>query len=264
MIPATVAIPARNAESFIARALESVLKQSFKDFEALIVNDGSQDATRRVVERYGDRRVTLINHDGDQGVLAARKTCVENARGEYVFWLDADDYIVPDALDRLLPLAEKEAADMVFFGRTVDEKDGSARRVYTRITDKRRAAICVIKRLCATLPMAKTDILRRVFSKPPPMPAVRFAEDVIITARALACAQKTASSPYFLYHYTYTPTSICHSPRNAAKNAEDLITALDWASAFLTERGRSDWAKTAEEEKAAALKYRRQIQRRWI
>jgi glycosyltransferase involved in cell wall biosynthesis len=261
MTPAiTVAIPAYNAERSISRALDSAAAQTFKDFEMLVVDDGSQDATKSVVEQCAarDGRVVLASHEANQGVSAARKTCVENARGKYIFWLDADDWIEPDALERLLSLAEGGGADMVFFGKLIEEKDGSIRRMYLPCRDKKRAVLYLIRRLCVMNPMVKTDVARKAA-----FPPLRFAEDV---ALAVQCAVHSedggvVSLPRFLYHYAYNPLSICHEPRNAAKNAEDLIKAFDWVIAFLTERGRPDWAKTAEEEKALALKYRRLIRR---
>jgi hypothetical protein len=82
----------------------------------------------------------------------------------------ADDWIATDALERLLSLAEEEAADMVFFERVSHEEDGRTRRVYTRREDKRNAVVCAIKRRRVMNPMVKPDVAKRIFSEPPLCP----------------------------------------------------------------------------------------------
>jgi glycosyltransferase involved in cell wall biosynthesis len=249
MTPATIAIPAYNAESTLAQTLDSALNQSLKDIEVLIVNDGSQDGTTRVMEQYAknDGRIALISHDTNQGVFAARKTCVENARGEYIFWLDADDWIEPDALERLSLLAGKMDADMVFFGKFLEEKDGSIRRMYLSCDDKYKTILYLIRRLCVMNPMVKTDVAKKAV-----FPPFSCAEDVVLSIQCAVYSRDggIASLPYFLHHYAYNPVSICRNPRNVRQNRIDHIAAFDWTSAFLTEHGYPELAKIALEEKA--------------
>lgn len=255
MISATIAIPAYNTESTVARAIGSALGQTRQDIEILAVDDGSQDNTRAVVERAAaDRRVVLINHAENKGVSAARKTLVEAARGEFIFWLDADDWILrADAIELLLPAAAD--ADLVFFGER-NQKTGG--RVWLPPCSLHRMILCAIRRRGASLrPLTRRSVLKRCV-----FPAQNFGEDAMLVAQCLVYARKIAFSPHFLYHYTNNPSSICNNPRNVAGNTEDIMAVLDWIAAFLTERGLPDLAKAAEEEKAAALRFKRQIRRR--
>jgi glycosyltransferase involved in cell wall biosynthesis len=100
----SVIIPAYNAAGFVRRAVDSVLGQGFQDFELLVVDDGSTDATREALAEYGDR-LRLLGQDND-GPAAARNHGLQHARGEYVAFLDADDYWKPEKLQRQVELLD--------------------------------------------------------------------------------------------------------------------------------------------------------------
>ena len=87
----TVAVPAWNAARFIGECVESVLAQTFADFELLIVDDGSDDDTCGVVERYSDSRIRLLRNPHD--FIKTRNTLLSQARGKYMAFVDADDRI---------------------------------------------------------------------------------------------------------------------------------------------------------------------------
>lgn len=95
----TVAMPAYNAELWIARAIESVLGQTLSDWELIVVNDGSTDGTAAVVRTFRDSRVRMVCQDNG-GAALARNTAMRHARGRYVALLDADDWYEPRHLER--------------------------------------------------------------------------------------------------------------------------------------------------------------------
>lgn len=94
----SVLMPAFNAEEFIGQAIDSVLSQSYSDFELVVVNDGSTDSTRRIVLDYADNRIRLIDKPTNEGLAAARNLALYAAKGHYVAWLDADDVAHPRRL----------------------------------------------------------------------------------------------------------------------------------------------------------------------
>lgn len=100
----SVIIPAYNAAGCVRRAVDSVLAQSFRDFELLVVDDGSSDDTLEVLAAYGDRLRPLAQANG--GPAAARNHGLRQARGEYVAFLDADDHWRPDKLARQVQLLD--------------------------------------------------------------------------------------------------------------------------------------------------------------
>lgn len=93
----SVVIPLYNKESSIKKTIQSVLEQSFKDFEIIIVNDGSTDNSLAVVEEINDDRIKIINQE-NQGVSAARNKGIEKARFDWISFLDGDDLWLPEKL----------------------------------------------------------------------------------------------------------------------------------------------------------------------
>ncbi|MBP5791053.1 MAG: glycosyltransferase family 2 protein [Kiritimatiellae bacterium] len=103
----SIVMPVFNGAAHVSGALESLLGQDFKDWEAVIVDDGSTDATASVVEGYAarDGRIRLVRQKNG-GVSVARNRGIDEARGEWVAWLDADDLYVPDALSSVAALID--------------------------------------------------------------------------------------------------------------------------------------------------------------
>ena len=95
----SVIIPAYNAEATLAAALNSVLAQTFADFEVLVVNDGSTDSTASIVKNYIDPRIRLVSQ-ANRGLPGARNSGIRHASGEFLAFLDADDLWLPNKLER--------------------------------------------------------------------------------------------------------------------------------------------------------------------
>ena len=93
----SVVIPAYNCAAYVGQACDSVLSQTYTDWEIIVVDDGSKDDTRLVLDKYGDRRVRYVYQE-NQGVSLARNHGIQLARGEFVAFLDADDFFLPDKL----------------------------------------------------------------------------------------------------------------------------------------------------------------------
>lgn len=132
----SIVIPVYNVEKYLAECVDSVLAQTYTDWEAILVDDGATDSSGRMCDEYAkkDSRIRVI-HRENGGLSAARNTGLNAARGEYVYFLDSDDYILPRTLEELQNTARREQADVVFFDGFVFfdkcEADDSVSR-YTR------------------------------------------------------------------------------------------------------------------------------------
>jgi FkbM family methyltransferase len=112
----SIIMPAYNAEPFIGEAINSVLAQTYKDWELIIVNDGSQDNTQQIIESYKDPRIICIIQE-NAGRAVARNTALKRVRGEYITFLDADDFYMPENLElQVRFLREHEEAGAVVGG----------------------------------------------------------------------------------------------------------------------------------------------------
>lgn len=109
----SVVIPLYNKEHYIVNTILSVLNQSFSDYELIIVDDGSKDNSYSVAKTVQSEKIHLI-HQENQGVAVARNTGVQNANGEYIAFLDADDYWYPDYLDEINTLINKFPESDIF------------------------------------------------------------------------------------------------------------------------------------------------------
>lgn len=109
----SIIIPLYNKEHFIEQTLKSVLGQTYTDFEAIIVNDGSTDKSVDIVSEFKDKRIKLINQD-NKGVSAARNAGIRIAKGEYIAFLDADDEWNPDFLEKMYNLSLRYPDNSVF------------------------------------------------------------------------------------------------------------------------------------------------------
>jgi len=125
----TVIIPVYNAEKYISKCLESVINQTFKDFEVLCINDCSKDSSLKILEEYSkkDKRINIINNEKNLGAALTRNKGIESAKGEYIYFLDADDYIDEDYLEKMVEKIEKENADIVLNLSILNEENGSSR-----------------------------------------------------------------------------------------------------------------------------------------
>lgn len=120
----SIIIPVYNAGRTLDRCVSSLLAQRFDDFEVLLIDDGSKDKSYAICERYADRdaRFKLI-HQENQGPSAARNEGLRRAKGEYLCFVDSDDFVVSDYLCRLYEEIEKTHAEALFFGyNKVDQK----------------------------------------------------------------------------------------------------------------------------------------------
>ena len=131
----SVIIPVYNAEKYIRRCVESILVQTFEDFELLLVDDGSPDHSGEICDEYAqkDSRVRVF-HKSNGGTASARNYGLDHFQGDYVAFIDNDDYVEPTYLDDMLNAMTRCGADLVCCGVWYFEKsDGSYGRL--RITD---------------------------------------------------------------------------------------------------------------------------------
>lgn len=118
----SVIIPAYNVEPYIAQCMESVMNQTLWEIEIIVTDDGSTDATLAQIEAAAgrDTRIRIVRHETNQGTHKARKDAVSLSRGAYLMFVDGDDWLEPDACERLYAKMQETGVDILHFGTFVE------------------------------------------------------------------------------------------------------------------------------------------------
>lgn len=121
----SIIIPAYNAEKTVTTAVQSLLAQTFTDFEAIIIEDGSTDQTRAILKELeaSEPRIKVVYKDTNEGLSAGRNSGMERARGTYIGFLDADDWMEADLLEQIYQQGIRKDADLILCGYSHDTMD---------------------------------------------------------------------------------------------------------------------------------------------
>ena len=130
MTEISVTVPVYNVEKYLKRCLDSLVQQTFKlDYEIICVNDGSTDNSGKILEEYAQKypKIKVINQE-NQGLSVARNTAMEHVTGKYTMFVDSDDFIAINTLEKLYEYAQKYNADVIIFDFLRGTPDGKNTR----------------------------------------------------------------------------------------------------------------------------------------
>ena len=212
-----------NAEKTLHRCVDSILNQTFSDLEVILVDDGSTDSSWRICEEYArcDDRVVAF-HKENAGPTAACKSGIELASGEYVGFVDSDDYIDADMYASMMAEIAKTEAEIVIGGIIIDYVDHS-KRIYNGLPagyyDRNDIEKMIIPKMLKPDGFNKSGIMPgiplKLFKKTLLEKSVDnvwdglvIGEDLIITSYALTLAQGVSIIERAAYHYAQTENSI--------------------------------------------------------
>lgn len=237
----SVIIPVYNVEEYLAKCLDSVLVETEEPYEIILVNDGSTDGSGAICEEYRQRFPALITvvTTENQGLGAARDTGIEHATGEYLLFIDSDDYLAPRAMEGILATLDQEF-DMLIFdavsvlpdGREVERISGCKKNGEIRLLD--------YPGLLLERPNAWNKLYRRSFftKKGIFFPERVWFEDLRTVLKLYYYADTILYVPEAWYRYLLRPGSITNS-RRAERNLE-IIDAIDDVVDFYREKGLLD------------------------
>lgn len=229
----TVVIPIYNTEPYIDRCIESVIRQTYRLLEILLVDDGSTDNCPRICEDYATRdpRIRVI-HKKNEGLGMARNTGIDQATGAYICFFDSDDYVEPDTIEVCVAVAVEQQADEVIFGYS--DVTASGATVRTHIPHTPRPLFVGAQITAELLPMAlytnqgiagdwevPLSACNKLFS----LAAIRDAgwrfvsereiisEDFYSLTELHGHLRRVCILDRVFYHYTVNPTSLSRSYR---------------------------------------------------
>lgn len=234
MAKLSVIIPVYNTEKYLRRCLDSVLMQTLSDIEIICVDDGSTDNSLRILEEYAgrDSRITVI-HKENGGLVSARKTGVGIATGEYIGYVDSDDWIEPDMYESLYECAYGHDADMVTSGYllegnyTTTHFDDVTEGLYdeTHMPYLRENAIYNLQTkdvglrgsLCCKL--FRTELLKAVQEEL--SENLTFSEDKMCVLSCVLKCNRVYVLKRAFYHYVLHPSSMVH------RNNDDYLISVN-------------------------------------
>ena len=220
-------IPVYNVEAFLERCLDSVQNQTYKDIEVIIVNDGSTDGCPDIIERYVSNNPNFkgftIENSGQGG---ARNYGIEKATGEYVAFLDSDDYIAPNCIERLVETAIADNSDIVVCGCYDVKEDGTiiakvSNNISNKVTSISKNPEILFNRVAPWGKLFKKSIFGDL----------RFAtrvwyEDMRLIPKLYLNAEKISYIDDPLFYYVQRAGSTMNNS-NAARNLEIIETFDD-------------------------------------
>lgn len=223
----SIIVTVYNIELYIEECINSILRQTYKDFELILVDDGSTDRSGNICDHYAkiDNRITVI-HKKNGGATSARNDGIEQAQGEYSIYVDGDDWIEPDELMQIYKIVKKHAVDLVEFGfykeyeglkeqrhASLNEGYYDSTLLWDEVKHLMNTRPCFIRALEGSIwcKAVRTDIFRKVEKNI--CPQITWGEDVLATFELLHVVKDFYVTHKPLYHYRIRTNSTMHKER---------------------------------------------------
>lgn len=235
----SIVIPVYQVQRYLCPCLDSVLAQSYRNWEAILVDDGSVDESGAICDRYaaGDSRFRVI-HKPNGGAASAKNAGLDIVRGDYVAFLDSDDYVEPHWLEKLVTTAEMEQADVV-------ESDfDKVYRTHSDPGNRYPDPVCLFtaeEYLSQYLANWTSSLFCTKLIRAELVQDIRFRrerrciDDEFFTYKAVSGARRIVRISDVLYHYRQRRSSAVYSEKNRRQIADDapevLIERYEWICA---------------------------------
>lgn len=245
----SVIMTAYNIESYIERGVLSVCRQTYRNLEIIVVDDGSTDDTGRILEDLAarDTRIRVI-HQENSGPARARNIGLAGARGNYIGFVDGDDWIDPDMYEKLFSALEEQQADLaVCRYRQISRTgiiDGSVDRAVLFEGQEALAAYVEEREEFVIQNAAWNKLYRRTVLGENPFPEGVWYEDIMFATKALARAKRCIYLDIALYNYIIDREDSIMNRRINSRTFTDQIPAYYEKTSLLQNLGRGDLALT--------------------
>lgn len=248
----SVIIPVYNVGNYLRECLDSVINQTLKEIEIICVNDGSTDNSLEILQEYAlkDNRITMISQE-NQGQGIARNKGIEISKGEYVLFIDPDDWIELKAIEFLYNYSKKYNTDFVefLFDRYLPEKDDfyTPKFDYSYKENVIYTNNDLVKNIFRTPLLTCNKIYKHDFliKNNIRYDNSRLGEDHIVTIKTRLLAERAAFFNKILYHYRVNPLSSCNSVSSTKLEIFNVIKRIKQELVDLQEFDslKKDWSK---------------------
>ncbi|NME43585.1 glycosyltransferase [Faecalicoccus pleomorphus] len=236
----SIIVPVYQVEAHIDECITSILDQTFRDFELILVDDGSLDRCPAICDVYAqkDSRIRVI-HQKNQGLSAARNTGLQAARGDYIGFVDSDDFIEASMYEKLLDNLEREKADISVCGRYKvwgDKKIQEQKSNVYKVMDSAQALALMNTNVLGYFDVAAWDkIYKRSCFKGIEFPEGKLCEDWFVMYKLFFNARRIVYDSIPLYNYRQRTGSITHGKK---VNTMSLAASLEVLNFVRTQQPR--------------------------
>lgn len=253
----SVIVPVYNVKPYLSKCLESICRQTYTNLEIIVVDDGSTDGSGAVCDKYAaeDERIIVL-HCANSGVSASRNKALDIAKGDFIGFVDSDDWIDAKMYSTLLALAEKHVADIAVCsyikenGTCHDKKKQekiiiwNAKQAMKELISDRR-----VKNFCWNKLFSKSVLEGISF------PIAQRYEDIAIMYRAFAKAEAVAYTAQPLYHYVLRNDSFTGESGNQLDKHKYIFRAFSERSSFLKGYDTAIYAKSLKKTAHTGVRY---------
>lgn len=231
----SIVTTAYNIEGYVEKCLTSLVSQTHKDIEIVVVNDYSTDKTMEVVSKFTDDRIKVINHSQNMGAGWARRTGISACTGDYVITVDGDDWLSEDFIEKLAKNAEETDADIVSGGITYVWSDDylEIKRFLPHISEGMKKFGDYNNKKIVFL---NNKLVRRSMYDTVPYSTRRYCEDTPVILPLLYLANKVSYVDTQGYFYLQHDKSLCHRV-NAFEEAMFKALCSQEMQAFFNDKG---------------------------
>lgn len=206
----SIIVPIYNSEKHIKRCVDSIVNQTYKNIEIVLVNDGSTDNSLNVIKEFTDKRIVLIDKN-NSGASDTRNVGIQKSRGKYVAFIDSDDWIEKDYILNLLQIIYMNKSDIIISGYTkVSDKQIKIKKLVNKVIylnqgeeDKTYDILYSNNGSSVWGKLYKYEILQNVI-----MRKIKIGEDMLFNIEALSMSHKIFISDYVGYYYNDNSESI--------------------------------------------------------
>lgn len=232
----SIVVPAYNSEKTLDSCIQSVVSQDYANIELIIVDDGSFDSTRVIAENYAasDSRIVLVEKKRNEGLVLARKSGVDIARGKYIQYLDADDSLCEGAIKNLVRKAEESNADIVvapFFFCIEGKRERSLYFDFGELSG--RDYLKAILTWKAYWSVWSKFHLRSLYYHDIERPDITLGEDVILSTQLLLNSKKVVTIDKEIIYYNFTPSSMSHPENFDDSKYVDFKNYVTWINNYV-------------------------------
>lgn len=234
MVKVSVIVPVYNVENFIEKTLSSICNQTFSDLEIILIDDGSKDQSGEICDQYAkkDSRIRVI-HQENQGITKTRNTGIQLASGDYLCFVDSDDWISENFISVLVAASDRNKADIAFTNHSIvnhnqcSYRDDYHQSIYAEPAEKNELLCQIFFPAVHGKIYRRSSLMNREITFLVQKGYNGFAEDILFNFEALNGAEKLIFVPEEYYFYNRdNPNSVCALPAKQEANNDDRMTVL--------------------------------------